>query len=147
MKIICLAVGKKHEPEFAAAIQKYQDRLSVYLTFEFEYIPATTITRESETILKRCKDEDIVVLLDETGVLCDNKQLARSLEGWQNKAVKRLVIIIGGAYGVDNTVMQRSNQVISLSKLVFPHQLVRLLLVEQLYRSFNLLAGRKYHHD
>lgn len=147
MKITCLTVGKKHDPELAAAINKYQSRLSIYLSFEFEYIPPTTISRESEALLKRCKQDDVVVLLDKTGIMRTNQQLATSLEDWQNKAVKRLVIIIGGAYGVDETVKRRSNQVVSLSKLVFPHQLVRLLLVEQLYRSFNLIAGGKYHHE
>jgi 23S rRNA (pseudouridine1915-N3)-methyltransferase len=147
MRILCLTVGKKHDPQFASAIETYQQRLAPYVSFEFGYIPPSDTSRESAAILSRIKDEDSVMLLDETGTQLTNRQLAGVFENAQQQSVKRIVIIIGGAYGVDDSVLARSDIVLSLSKLVFPHQLVRLLLTEQLYRSFNLLAGGKYHHE
>jgi 23S rRNA (pseudouridine1915-N3)-methyltransferase len=147
VKVVCLTVGKKHSPEIAAAIETYVTRLTAYVDFGYEYVPSADIERESAAILKRLKKEDLVLLLDETGRQYDNRQLAGILDEAQQTGRRRVVFVIGGAYGVTGAVKDRSDRVISLSKLVFPHQLVRLILAEQLYRSFNLLAGGKYHHD
>ena len=147
MKIICLSVGKKHDKVLADAIEQYQTRLSGFVNFSFEYIPTCDVKSESAAILKFLKDEDEVILLDETGRTVTNAELASDLESAMNKSTKRTVFIIGGAYGVNQQVKDRSNKIYSLSKLVFPHQIVRLLLVEQLYRSFSILSGGKYHHS
>lgn len=147
MRITCLTVGKKHDPVIAGAIQEYEKRLSAYVDFEFEYIAPSEKVKESEQIIKRLRDEDVVWLLDERGVLRDNKQIVDDLQRHQLASTKRLVIIIGGAFGVEEFVSRRSDLTVSLSKLVFPHQIVRLLVAEQLYRSFNTLAGGKYHHS
>lgn len=147
MKIVCLAVGKKHEAEFRAAIDMYQGRLSRYVDFNFQLIPASDKQDESAQILKTLKQSDFVILLDETGDLINNQQLNDKVKELQLKSFKRLVMIIGGAYGVDSSVNERADNIYALSRLVFPHQMVRLILVEQLYRTFNALAGGKYHHD
>ncbi len=147
MKVICLTVGKKHSPSFEPAIAVYEKRLKPLLNFNFEYIAVSDKHQESISILKRLKDDDLVWLLDENGTLIDNHQLSQKIESAMNMSIKRLVIVIGGPYGVDESVRERSRVILSLSKLVFPHQLVRLILVEQLYRSINILNGGKYHHD
>ena len=147
MKIICLSVGKKHEPGVAEAISVYEKRLRAYVDFRFELIPPSEVHAESAAILKRISNDDYVILLDETGIQYDNPGLANLLADARNRSVRKLIIVIGGAYGVDDLVKSRSQLTISFSKLVFPHQLVRLMLTEQLYRSYNILAGGSYHHD
>ena len=147
MKIICLAVGKKHDQEFSLAIEKYETRLRPYADFRFELIATGEVDSESAAILKKLTPDDKVILLDETGKQMNNRDLADLLTGYRNHSTKRLVIVIGGAYGVSDELKSRSDFVLSLSKLVLPHQLVRLILVEQLYRTYNLIAGGKYHHE
>ena len=146
MKITIIAVGKKHDTNFSGAIAEYQKRLSAHCDFAWQLVPSADKTKESVAILRLIADLDVVVLLDERGKLWDNKQLAYYLEEAQNRSVKKLVFIIGGAYGVDNTIINRANAIMALSPLVFPHQIVRLLAVEQLYRTFSIISGGKYHH-
>lgn len=143
MKILCIAVGKKHDPNLAAAIAEYEKRLN---NFSWLLIPSSDKVRETEAITKQLKNDDTVILLDERGKMWANDRLAYAMESLQNRAVKRLIFIIGGAYGVDISLQRRSDYILSLSPLVFPHQIVRLLLVEQLYRTFSILAEGKYHH-
>jgi 23S rRNA (pseudouridine1915-N3)-methyltransferase len=147
MKIVCICVGKKHDKDLVSAIDKYQTRLNSYTDFEFELIPPSERFKESNLILKKLKDDDFVILLDEKGRQLNNSGLAQLISDSQTKSLKRLVFIIGGAYGVNEKLMKRSDRTVSVSGLVFPHQLMRLILVEQLYRSFNMLAGGKYHHE
>ncbi len=144
MKILCVAVGKKHDQNLAAAIAEYEKRLT---NFSWQLIPSSDKTQESQSIINQLKEDDIVILLDERGKMWGNERLAYALETLQNRSTKRLVFIIGGAYGVDANVQQRSSYILALSPLVFPHQIVRLLLVEQLYRTFSILADGKYHHQ
>lgn len=101
---------------------------------------------ESERILSRLKPDDFVILLDERGKLVDSPSLSRLLLA-PLESSKTVVVIIGGAYGVDDTVHNRADIVWSLSPLVFPHQLVRLILAEQLYRAQEIAAGNPYHHE
>lgn len=147
MKITCLTVGKKHDKSLESAITDYQKRLKHYVNFAFEYIPNSDKETESQLILKRLKQDDTVILLDETGEQLSNQQLASIFQTQSVKATKNIIIIIGGAYGVSQPVKNRSDYTISLSCLVFPHQIVRLIMIEQLYRTFNMLAGGKYHHQ
>lgn len=146
MKVVCLSVGKKHNTVFVPAIEEYEKRLRQYVEFSFELVPSSDKEQESRAIMKRLRDDDAIILLDERGDTLTNRQLTAAIDRDRNAGTKRLVIIIGGAYGVDEDVRQRSNAVYSISGLVLPHQLVRLLVVEQLYRTFNTLAGGKYHH-
>lgn len=146
MKITILTVGKKHDQKLSSSIEEYEKRLSTFCDFKWQFIPSSTKEKESEAVLRKIQDDDVVVLLDERGKLWDNSQLSFYLEQAQNRSIKTLVFIIGGSYGVDHSVVQRANSVLSLSPLVFPHQIVRLLAIEQLYRTFSILAGGKYHH-
>ena len=147
-----IAVGKKHEPWVVEGLERYQKRLQKPWDVEWVLLPHSALEgrtarqEESERILGRIKDMDYVVLLDETGDLLDSPALSRLLEG-VFATPHSLVIVIGGAYGVDERLHTRANRVISLSRLVFPHQLVRLILIEQLYRAQSIAGGGKYHHE
>lgn len=152
MPIKIIAVGKKHEPWVADGIDRYQKRLKRPFQIEWVLLPhssQTDITArhdESGRILSRLNTDDYVVLLDEKGKNIDSPSLSKLLLT-PLETSQQVVIIIGGAYGVDETVIQRSNFVWSLSHLVFPHQLVRLILIEQIYRAQEIAAGNPYHHE
>jgi 23S rRNA (pseudouridine1915-N3)-methyltransferase len=102
--------------------------------------------RQSKTILEWLNKDDFLVALDERGKEMDSVKLSLFLQQRANESTKRLVFLIGGAYGIDTPVLQRANMTWSLSKLTFPHQLVRLILSEQLYRAATILRNEKYHH-
>lgn len=152
MAIRVIAVGKKHESWVLEGIERYQKRLKRPFTVEWVLLPHSAReghaarVEESERILSRIKPDEYVVLLDERGKLLDSptlsKVLLRPLESSQT-----IVIVIGGAYGVDKTIHTTADVVWSLSPLVFPHQLVRLILAEQLYRAQEIAAGNPYHHS
>lgn len=150
--ISVLAVGKKHEAWVADGIQRYSERLRGSYKIEWALLPhssregITAREDESSRILLRLKPDDIVVLLDERGKLLDSPALSERLQKHIDRS-QHIVIIIGGAYGVNEELTTRADFVLSLSPLVFPHQLVRLILVEQLYRSQEISAGRPYHHE
>lgn len=147
MKIVCIAVGKKHDANLASAIEEFEKRLSGFCDFSWQLVPSSTKEQESVAILKTLRADDVVVLLDERGRQWPNQKIASKIEDLQNQSVRRLVIIIGGAFGVTHDVQQRSDYMVALSSLVFPHQIVRLLVVEQLYRAYSILADGKYHHQ
>jgi 23S rRNA (pseudouridine1915-N3)-methyltransferase len=152
MPLRIIAVGKKHEAWVADGIDRYEKRLRKPFMLEWVYLPhsaregLSARQDESERILSRLKDDDFVVLLDEKGKIVDSPALASLLESPLHSS-RTVVLIIGGAYGVDETVHRRADFVWSLSLLVFPHQLVRLLLAEQLYRAQEIAAGNPYHHE
>lgn len=152
MPIKILTVGKKHESWVSEGIERYQKRLRTPFTIEWVLLPHSNFeanrsrSEESERILSRLTANDYVVLLDERGKLLDSPGLAALLTEQLNNS-KTMVIIIGGAYGVDDTVHQRAQYIWSLSPLVFPHQLVRLVLTEQLYRAQQIETGGSYHHE
>lgn len=152
MSLRVVAVGKKHEAWVQAAVERYQTRLRKPWDVEWVLLPHSAreglLARqeESERILSRLGSHDMVVLLDETGANLSSPELSQELEAALANG-KQLVFVIGGAYGVDERVQQRADLVWSLSRLVFPHQLVRLLLVEQIYRASEIARGSQYHHD
>lgn len=152
MPLRVVAIGKKHEAWVSEGIERYQKRLRKPFILEWVYLPHSSREGlsarqdESERILQRVKESDFVVLLDEKGKIINSPALASLLELPLNSS-RSVVIIIGGAYGVDQSVHDRADFVWSLSLLVFPHQLVRLLLAEQLYRAQEIAAGNPYHHD
>ena len=152
MAIKILAVGKKHESWVAEGIERYEKRLRVPFTTEWVLLPHSSLEgararqEESERIISRLNAYDYVVLLDERGKLLDSPQLSTLLTDTLH-ASQTVVFIIGGAYGVDETVHARATRVWSLSPLVFPHQLVRLLLAEQVYRAQQIQLGSSYHHE
>ena len=151
MLITIVAVGKKHKAWVAEGIGGYEKRLKPPFNIEWVLLPHSSLEgmrarqEESQALLARLKDDDFVILLDETGRQVTSPQLAAQLEQ-QFVGSRRVVLVIGGAYGVDETLMARADTVWSLSELVFPHQLVRLILAEQLYRAQEIARGGSYHH-
>jgi 23S rRNA (pseudouridine1915-N3)-methyltransferase len=146
MKLRCISVGKPADAAVQSLQSMYEKRLSRWTSMEWVLLPhKTTADLESSQILQRISDRDYVILLDERGVLHTTEQMTILLDGWIDSS-RPLTFVIGGAFGVTDTMRKRADFVWSLSPLVFPHQLVRVLLCEQLYRLFNVRAGGKYHH-
>lgn len=157
MKIKFLSVGKAHEPMMKAAIDAFTDRLQHYFPVQWELLspakqtgswsPEETKKKEAAQILSCITNTDYLVLLDERGKTVSSPQLAQMIQARANESTKQLIFLIGGAFGVDASVSQRANWTWSLSPLVFPHQLVRLILAEQVYRACTILKNEKYHHS
>lgn len=151
MSVRVLAVGKKHESWVSDGISRYEKRLRKPFDCHWQLLPHSSRegdaarAEESERILAKLDRDAFVVLLDERGRNVDSPALAATLRGAFD-AGRAVTVIIGGAYGVSDQVRSRAGFVWSLSKLVFPHQLVRLILAEQLYRAQEIAAGRPYHH-
>lgn len=147
-----VAVGKRHEAWVEVGIERYEKRLKKPYDVEWVFLPHSQFEtdrarqEESERLLSRLKDDDFVILLDERGKNIDSPALSSLLEVELSHS-RQIVVIIGGAYGVDDRVHERANFIWSLSKLVFPHQLVRLVLTEQLYRAQEIARGGAYHHE
>ena len=150
--ISVVAIGKKHESWIAEGVERYESRLKKPFKVEWVLLPHSALSdaaarqEESERILSRIDARAFVVLLDERGDELDSPQLSKLLDT-AFTAGRQITMIIGGAYGVDDRIHQRADIVWSLSPLVFPHQLVRLILAEQLYRAQQIIAGHPYHHD
>ncbi len=150
--ITIVTVGKKHDALLANAIERYQERLSAPWNVRWEILPHSSLNaskaalEESERILKRVRPSDYVILLDENGLRVDSPTVSRMLEQ-QHATSCHVSVVIGGAYGVSDKVRERANSVWSLSVLVFPHQLVRLILIEQLYRAQSIARHTPYHHS
>lgn len=145
MKILIISPGKPHDDTVRSGIQEYEKRLSAR-PLEWAHPKAGDMKDESAAILKLIKDGDYAVLLDERGADVDTPAFAHLIDRQLQAGSKRLVFVIGGAFGVSEEVKSRANATLKLSSLVFPHMLVRLILAEQLYRAHSLLSGGKYHH-
>ena len=149
MKIIC--VGTKHDHWIIDGISRYERRLRAPFKLDWQFVPYSSFSGdrarrdESTELLKRIAPQDYVILLDETGKNIDSPSLSHKLE--QLTIQNQIVFIIGGAYGVDERIKQRANFIWSLSGLVFPHMLVRLILIEQIYRAQEISKGGPYHHQ
>ncbi|HRO30363.1 23S rRNA (pseudouridine(1915)-N(3))-methyltransferase RlmH [Citricoccus sp.] len=151
MSVRILAVGKKHESWVSEGIDRYSKRLKKPFDLSWQLLPHSSRegdaarAEESARILAKVDGRDHLILLDERGTGFDSPGLARHLQGRFDLG-QQVTLVIGGAYGVDASVHERADTVWSLSKLVFPHQLVRLILAEQLYRAQEIAGGRPYHH-
>ena len=156
MKLILCSVGKPHEAYVKAGIEDFTARLQKYFTTEWLIIappknaaslPVSELKKhEAKAILNQLQQDDQLILLDEKGKQLSSVELANFIQQKANESSKRVVFLIGGAFGVDAIVAKRANHTLSLSKLVFPHMLVRLILAEQLYRACTILNNEKYHH-
>jgi 23S rRNA (pseudouridine1915-N3)-methyltransferase len=156
MKIYFWSVGKAHESHVKEGIDLFTKRISHYFPLEWKIFPSAKnsanlsieeiIKAESAYILSALQKEDILVALDEFGKQWDSIELSKFIQKRGNEGVKNIIFLIGGAYGLHDNVLKRSNYKWSLSKLVFPHQLVRLILSEQIYRACTILRNEKYHH-
>ena len=156
MKIILCSIGKGHETYVRVGIEDFSKRISRYFPVEWKIIPpprnagllsgAELKRKEGEIILQSLASEDYLILLDERGKQFSSEALAAFLQQRANESVRSLVFLIGGAFGVDASVAKRANLQWSLSQLVFPHQLVRLIIAEQIYRACTILRNEQYHH-
>ena len=152
MPLHIVTVGKKHESWVAEGIERYQKRLKVPFNLEWVLLPHSSLEglsarqEESGRILSRLEAYDYVILLDERGKLVDSPTISGLLEERLNSSQK-IALVIGGAYGVTDEIRVRAGFTWSFSPLVFPHQLVRLMLVEQIYRAQEIARGGSYHHD
>lgn len=152
MIITLICAGKTSKKYAAEGMRIYIERLSHYCKFNLVEVESgkgdgTQIRKkEAESILKRVGGKDVLILLDEKGKEFSSVEFSKIVAHHQNISTKNLVFVIGGAYGFSEEVYKRSNMKISLSKMTFPHQLVRVIFLEQLYRAFTILKGEKYHH-
>ena len=156
MKLQIWAIGKPHETYVAPGVENFSKRLRNYFSATWRIFPplknASALSepdlkkKEADLVLANLGKEDWLVALDEHGKLMDSQKLSVFIQSRANESVKQLVFLIGGAYGLDQTILDRANFSWSLSPLTFPHQLVRLILAEQLYRACTILKNEKYHH-
>lgn len=157
MTIKLLAIGKTDDKNLQALIAEYQKRLGFYIKFQFEIIPDLKKTKhlsedqqkqkEGELILSKLSASDAVVLLDENGKQMDSVGFSEYLQKHMNSGIKQLVLVIGGPYGFSPEVYQKATAKLSFSKMTFSHQMIRLFVIEQLYRGFTILRNEPYHHQ
>jgi len=156
MIIKLLTIGKTDSKELQSLVDEYIKRLGFYVKFEFEIIPdlknakklseALQKQKEGALILKKINPGDVLILLDEQGKPLSSMQFSDYLQKHMNAGIKQLVFVIGGPYGFSNDVYNKAQGKLSLSKLTFSHQMIRLFFIEQLYRGFTILKNEPYHH-
>jgi 23S rRNA (pseudouridine1915-N3)-methyltransferase len=156
MKIILILNGKTEEEYLANGFAVYEQRLKRYVTFETLVIPALKNTKalsvaqqkqkEGELILKSIQHSDKLILLDENGKEHTSSGFADFIQAQMNSGIKNLVFVVGGPYGFSEEIYKRANGKLSLSKMTFSHQMVRLFFAEQLYRAMTILKNEPYHH-
>ena len=157
MYIKLIAVGKTDNPALQQLISTYEKRLSYYINFELQLLPDIKNSKslseeqqkikEGELILSYVEPSHHLILLDERGKEYTSIAFADELQKKMNTGIKQLTFVIGGPYGFSQAVYQRANSKLSLSKLTFSHQMIRLFFVEQLYRAFTILRNEPYHHQ
>lgn len=156
MKLQFWSIGKTHESYVREGVEEFTKRISKYYPVEWKIISNARQTvnteendikkSEGQTILQALQKDDYLVLLDENGKQINSPQLASFIESRANSSTRQVIFLIGGAFGVDENIKTRSNFIWSFSQLVFPHQLVRLMLAEQIYRACTIIRNEKYHH-
>ena len=157
MKIVFLSIGKTNKKYLIEGISLYQNRLNHYTSFEMIEIPnikksknltkLELMKKEGDLILKNILNSDHLVLLDDKGKEYNSIKFSEKIQNWMLSGKKRIIFNIGGSYGFSNDVYQRGNEKISLSKMTFSHQMVRLFFLEQLYRGYSILNNEPYHHE
>ena len=157
MKIVLLTVGKTSQKNIKEEIILYSKRLSHYTDFKLEEIPSLKSSTkfnqselkksEGQLIIKYLNRSDYVVLLDENGKSYSSINFSKKIEKFMLNSFKRVVFVIGGAFGFSDELYSRCNEKVSLSNMTFSHQMVRLFFVEQLYRAFTIINNEKYHHQ
>jgi len=157
MKINLLCIGKTDDKEIKNLINYYLTRLPRHWNFEITEIPDVKNTRnltpdllkkeEAKLFLNIIENTDLVVLLDEKGKQFTSREFAQKLDSYQNNSIKKICFLVGGAYGFSEEMYQRANEKISISKMTFTHQMIRLFFVEQIYRADQILQGKPYHND
>lgn len=156
MTIKLITIGKTDNKQLTSLIDDYIKRLSYYIKFSLDIIPDIKNSKnlsevqqkqkEGELILKKISTTDTLILLDENGKQFDSVDFSSYLQKHMNSGIKQLVFVIGGPYGFSEAVYKKSNGKLSLSKMTFSHQMIRLFFIEQLYRGFTILRNEPYHH-
>lgn len=156
MKIEFWSIGKQHDPAIKSAIEDYTKRINKYCPVKWEILPVPKnagmlseidLKRlEGKMVLEWTSKDDILIALDENAKEMDSVGLSEFIIKQGNMGVKKIIFLIGGAFGLDESILKRANHTWSLSKLTFPHQLVRLILAEQVYRAYTIIKNEKYHH-
>jgi len=156
MTIKLLAIGKTDNKNIQSLIDDYQKRLGYYIKFNLEIIPDLKKAKhlseeqqkqkEGDLILSKVSNSDVLILLDENGKQMDSVGFSTYLQKHMNSGIKQVVFVIGGPYGFSPEVYSKAQGKLSLSKMTFSHQMVRLFFVEQLYRGFTILRNEPYHH-
>ncbi|MDA9025879.1 23S rRNA (pseudouridine(1915)-N(3))-methyltransferase RlmH [Flavobacteriaceae bacterium] len=156
MEIKLIGIGKTDKTELDQLIKSYQNRLMHYVRFSFEIIPDLKNSKnlskrlqkeeEGKLILSKISNSDRLILLDENGQEMNSVGFSDFLQKQMNSGLKRLVLVIGGPYGFSEDVYKKASSKLALSKMTFSHQMVRLFIIEQLYRSFTILKNEPYHH-
>lgn len=146
MNIIIISPGKNKNYFGEDIVKEYTSRISHYSSIEWKFISPSDMKEEGDKIIKAIPDNSYTVILDENGKQLSSVLFSDFLNKRLNESVKNLVFVIGGAYGIDQRIKDFANFSWSLSSLVFPHELVRSILSEQIYRGFTILKGEKYHH-
>ena len=156
MTISLLCIGKTDSKEISSLLENYEKRLRHYIRFERIELPdvkrknlspAQQKSAEAELLLKKLSPTDQVILLDEKGKEYRSVEWSAQLEAKMVQGTRRLVFLVGGPYGFDEQIYQRANSKLSLSRMTFSHQMVRLFFVEQLYRAFTIIRKEPYHHE
>jgi len=157
MKIQFWSIGKPHEKYIKEGVEDFTGRINKYYKVEWNIISPPKNAgvmnevelkkQEADIILQQLNDDDFLILLDERGKNISSIELSELLQKKANESSKRLVFLIGGAFGVHDSLMKKAGFTWSISKLVFPHMLVRLILAEQVYRACSILRNEKYHHQ
>ncbi len=157
MKLLFLVIGRTVEKRLTSLIDDYVQRVKHYVPFDMEVIPELKNTkalsaeqqkeREGELLQKQLREGDYVVLLDEGGREFRSVEFADYLQKKQSVAARRLVFVVGGPYGFSPAIYALAREKVSLSKMTFSHQMVRLFFVEQVYRTMTILRGEPYHHE
>jgi 23S rRNA (pseudouridine1915-N3)-methyltransferase len=156
MKLLLCTIGKGHEPYVREGVEEFSKRISRYYPVEWTIIAppknagslseAELRTKEAALALSLIKPDDYLIALDERGKMVTSEGLAQVIQQRATESTRNVIFLIGGAYGLAPSVLQRANFTWSLSQLTFPHQLVRLILAEQIYRACSILRNEKYHH-
>ncbi|MFA5556259.1 MAG: 23S rRNA (pseudouridine(1915)-N(3))-methyltransferase RlmH [Flavobacteriaceae bacterium] len=157
MNIKLLAIGKTDDKNLQTLIEQYQKRLSFYVKFDLEIVPDIKNVKnlsekeqkekEGELILAKISPTDQLILFDENGKTFSSVGFSEYLQKKMNSGVKTLVFVIGGPYGFSDLVHQKATEKVSLSQMTFSHQMIRLFVVEQIYRAFTILRNEPYHHQ
>ena len=157
MKVKLIVVGKTNAKYLLEGEKEYQKRLSHYIKFEEIIVPEIKQAgklsegelrkKEGNLILGKLENSDHVILLDDKGKSHSSIEFANFLQQKMNSTLKSLVFVVGGAFGFSDKIYKRANSKVSLSKMTFSHQMVRLIFKEQLYRGLSILRGEKYHHE
>lgn len=157
MKITLLMIGKTDKDYLKEGIELYEKRIKRYIEFEIKTLKGIKYEKnrtlnelkepEAKQIITAIDPQDYVVLLDEKGASFDSPGFADFLTKKIDRGIKHLVFVVGGAYGFSETIYKRANETVSLSKMTFSHQIIRLIFSEQLYRAFTIMKGEPYHNE